>query len=185
MSWEFLADEKAGEEAVRITGTIVSMGSGEVLEVIFALQEISCMQKASLSPMLKSWGLPPPQLPSSDTNARNPHSHLVHNSPPSDENVPTARYTGSSDFRLSNEDIWCGLEPKGKVGRPPKDKVSIMIPTIRPAGKDGKEVLPGYLGSRLLARFNGLLIKVPILRHRHTRWASMVYISTHSKCFEQ
>jgi hypothetical protein len=36
-----LADEQAGEEAVRITGTIVSMGSGEVLEVIFTLREVS------------------------------------------------------------------------------------------------------------------------------------------------
>ena len=43
MFWRFLADEKAGEEAVCVTETIVSMGSEEVLEVIFTLRKVGCV----------------------------------------------------------------------------------------------------------------------------------------------
>ncbi|KIM76303.1 hypothetical protein PILCRDRAFT_650763 [Piloderma croceum F 1598] len=124
MSWEFLADEKAGEEAVRITGTIVSMGSGEeVLEVIFIFGRHPGCKSIPIT-NAQIMGPSPNFLPSSssDTNARNLHPPLRHNSPPFNENAPTTHYAHSSDFRLSNEDMWCGLGPRGKVGRPSKDK---------------------------------------------------------------
>jgi hypothetical protein len=80
------------------------------------------MQKASLSPMLKSWGLPPNFLPSSsDTNARNTHPHLLRNSPPSDENAPTTAFLRFPALECGYI-VCCGLELRGKAGRLPKDK---------------------------------------------------------------
>jgi len=84
MSWALLADEETSE-VVQVTGTVMTMGNGEeVLEVIFALRETSHMQKASLSPTLKSWGLPPPLVtaPSkrSKQSSNSHHSHSTANS---------------------------------------------------------------------------------------------------------
>src|SRR5882762_290950 len=132
------------------------------------------MQKASLSPALKSWGLPPPPfiaptLKRSKSSTHQPHSHpnsrasssskrpshTKSNSssktkenanakgktkaspgsgsgsanlavPPSATTDPpsqpqTVRYARSSDFPLSNSQVWCGPQPRAKVGRPPKN----------------------------------------------------------------
>jgi hypothetical protein len=237
MSWALWPDE---EKEVRVTGTVMTIGNGEeALEVIFALREVgilfipfsaffylsvysnmlkpsSCqtshIQKASLSPALKSWGLHPATT-SKHTKFSSSSSHYTHNSAssvskqsnskrnskenptrkskslstsvtdnvglglgvgggdsrfetlvrnlkkaheeavkdsssaaavvlapgsstssknqtPADPPLPSTnstiattmtRYARSSDFPLSNSQIWCG-PPRQKVGRPPKNK---------------------------------------------------------------